>query len=246
MGTRTTMWFGDLARMAPLGNVDLWGRFSLHRADSLEIERLYAVLDGLPWGSFVVTLDQRILYWSQRARALLGYDPGAMVGRRCWEVPNGLDRFGLTADCDGGCSCLRYARAGLVPAATTLEMRSASGEVHLVDVMPLALAPVGSLDRLLVYLMDVREAPAAALAPGWILGADAGAVGDDESALTAWEMDVLRLVALGWSNERIGDELGVTLNTVRTHLANLRAKLDAETRLEAVMAGLRLGLLELR
>ena len=39
---------------------------------------------------------------------------------------------------------------------------------------------------------------------------------------------------------------GVTLNTVRTHLANLRGKLGAETRLEAVMAGLRLGLLELR
>ena len=33
---------------------------------------------------------------------------------------------------------------------------------------------------------------------------------------------------------------------VRTHLANLRGKLGAETRLEAVMAGLRLGLLELR
>ena len=55
-----------------------------------------------------------------------------------------------------------------------------------------------------------------------------------------------RLVALGWSNERIGDEMGVTLNTVRTHLANLRGKLDAETRLEAVMAAVRLGILELR
>ena len=38
-------------------------------------------------------------------------------------------------------------------------------------------------------------------------------VAGDENALTSREMDVLRLVALGWSNERIGDELGVTLNT---------------------------------
>ena len=133
---------GDLAHMAPRGSVHLLGRFPFYRADSLEIEQLYAVLDGLPWGSFVMTLDQRILYWSQGARALLGYDPGAMVGRRCWEIPNGLDRFGLTVDCDGGCSCLRAARAGLVPAATTLEMRSASGQLQLVEVMPLALAPV--------------------------------------------------------------------------------------------------------
>ena len=214
----------------------------------MEIEQLYAVLDGLPWGSFVMTLDQRIMYWSQGARALLGYDPGAMVGRRCAEIPNGLDRFGLTADCDGGCSCLRYARAGMVPAATTLEMRSAWGELKSVQVMPVALAPVGSPDRLLVYLLDSGSVSEAAVGPGWILGSTTAGTGvaGDENALTSREMDVLRLVALGWSNERIGDELGVTLNTVRTHLANLRGKLGAETRLEAVMAGLRLGLLELR
>ena len=96
--------------------------------------------------------------------------------------------------------------------------------------------------------MDALETPAGPVAPGWILGSgsEAATCGDAESALTAREMDVLRLVALGWSNERIGDELGVSMNTVRTHLANLRAKLGAETRLEAVMAGLRLGLLELR
>ena len=86
------------------------------------------------------------------------------------------------------------------------------------------------------------------MGPGWILGSATTGTGvaGDENALTSREMDVLRLVALGWSNERISDELGVTLNTVRTHLANLRGKLGAETRLEAVMAGLRLGLLELR
>ena len=46
--------------------------------------------------------------------------------------------------------------------------------------------------------------------------------------------------------ETPGARRGVERDTVRTHLANMRAKLDAETRLEAVMAGLRLGLLELR
>ena len=112
----------------------------------------------------------------------------------------------------------------------------------------MALAPVGSRERLLVYLMDARDVPAGPVVPGWILASGADATEEDgaESALTEREMDVLRLVALWWSNERIGDELGVSMNTVRTHLANLRAKLDAEKRLEAVMAGLRLGLLELR
>ena len=66
------------------------------------------------------------------------------------------------------------------------------------------------------------------------------------AAFAALHSGFPRLVTLGWSNERIGDEMGVTLNTVRTHLANLRGKLDAETRLEAVMAAVRLGILELR
>ena len=59
-------------------------------------------------------------------------------------------------------------------------------------------------------------------------------------------MDVLRLVALGWRNEYIADELGVTLNTVRAHVTNLRHKLDADSRYGPVMAALRLGTLELR
>ena len=59
-------------------------------------------------------------------------------------------------------------------------------------------------------------------------------------------MDVLRLVALGWNNENIVEDLRVALNTVRTHVANLRRQLGANDRFEAAMATLRLGILELR
>ena len=64
--------------------------------------------------------------------------------------------------------------------------------------------------------------------------------------LTPRETDVLRLVALGWRNEHIAEELGVTLNTVRSHVVNLRWKLEAESRFGAVLAAVRLGILELR
>ena len=56
------------------------------------------------------------------------------------------------------------------------------------------------------------------------MGAEAG-----EVVLTPRETDVLRLVALGWRNEHIAEELGVTLNTVRSHVVNLRWKLEAES-----------------
>ena len=64
------------------------------------------------WASFAMTLDQRILYWGQGAREALGYASGTVLGRRCSEVPSGLDCYGLTAGCAEGCSCVRSARVG--------------------------------------------------------------------------------------------------------------------------------------
>ena len=63
--------------------------------------------------------------------------------------------------------------------------------------------------------------------------------------LTPRELEVLRLVALGWENEYIAAELEVTVNTVRSHVANLRRKLNAKSRFEAIMTATRLGILSL-
>lgn len=50
--------------------------------------------------------------------------------------------------------------------------------------------------------------------------------------LTEREKQVLRLVATGISNQRIGDQLGITANTVKYHVANLLRKYGARTRAE--------------
>ena len=215
---------------------------------ALEAEQLYAALDGLPWACFAMTLDQRIVYWGKGAREALGYAPGTVLGRRCSEVPSGLDRYGLTADCGEGCACLRYARVGMVPSPVSLEMRSAWGELKTIEVKPLAVAGVCSLGRVLVYLLDVGRREEVVVGPSWVVSAVASGVGAEagEVSLTPREVEVLRLVALGWGNEFIAEELRVTVFTVRTHIANLRRKLGANDRFEAVMTALRLGILELR
>lgn len=51
-------------------------------------------------------------------------------------------------------------------------------------------------------------------------------------ALTPREKEVLRLVATGLSNQRIGDQLGITANTAKYHVANLLKKYGARTRTE--------------
>lgn len=60
--------------------------------------------------------------------------------------------------------------------------------------------------------------------------------------LTRSELSVLRLLAQGHSNKALARALNVSENTVKTHLANLYAKLGVGRRVDAVLAAQRLGL----
>ena len=68
---------------------------------------------------------------------------------------------------------------------------------------------------------------------------------DPGDALTAREREILRHVALGRSNREIAAALAIAEETVKTHVANLLAKLQAENRAQAIVQALRRGLLAL-
>jgi len=59
--------------------------------------------------------------------------------------------------------------------------------------------------------------------------------------LTDRELDVLRLAAKGFTNKAIGVQLGISDRTVQGHLAHIFAKLQANSRTEAVMRAVSLG-----
>lgn len=61
--------------------------------------------------------------------------------------------------------------------------------------------------------------------------------------LTEREKDVLRLVAGGYSNKEIGRALAISDGTVRNHLTEILAKLDARDRTHAVIKALSAKLL---
>lgn len=63
--------------------------------------------------------------------------------------------------------------------------------------------------------------------------------------LTARERDVLGLLCQGMSNEAIGAELYVSVNTVRSHVHNVLTKLGAHSKLEAAAIAAREGLVDL-
>jgi DNA-binding NarL/FixJ family response regulator len=62
--------------------------------------------------------------------------------------------------------------------------------------------------------------------------------------LTERELEVLRLVARGDSNQEIARNLVVSLATVKTHVNHIFGKLDAESRVQVVARARSLGLLE--
>ncbi len=94
--------------------------------------------------------------------------------------------------------------------------------VRAVAAGEVALAP--SVSRLLVQR---AAAPVAAATP----------------ALSARELDVLRLVAAGLGNREIGQRLYVGEATVKTHLLHAFAKLEVSDRTRAVTRAMELGVL---
>ncbi len=64
-------------------------------------------------------------------------------------------------------------------------------------------------------------------------------------ALSERELEVLRLAARGLTNRDIAGRLNIGRRTVQSHLANVFAKTDSQSRTEAVVAALRKGWLSL-
>jgi DNA-binding NarL/FixJ family response regulator len=67
----------------------------------------------------------------------------------------------------------------------------------------------------------------------------------DPSPLTPRELEVLVAMADGMSNKAIARRLGISYHTVKFHVAAILAKLDADSRTEAVARAAHLGLVML-
>ena len=66
-----------------------------------------------------------------------------------------------------------------------------------------------------------------------------------DDALSAREIDVLRLIAGGNSNKLIASQLSISEDTVKGHVKNILSKLGASDRTHAVTIGLKRGIIAL-
>jgi ATP/maltotriose-dependent transcriptional regulator MalT len=86
-----------------------------------------------------------------------------------------------------------------------------------------------------------RAVPVSAQAPAPLPAASRFPV--SQSILSPRELEVLRLMADGLSSREIGERLFISPRTATTHVANIFAKLEVDSRASAVTAGFRLGLI---
>jgi ATP/maltotriose-dependent transcriptional regulator MalT len=109
-------------------------------------------------------------------------------------------------------------------------------------------AAVAELDRALADLtrLDARQAMASARAlRDRFTSRRPEPVGAarDSGGLTPRELDVLRLISSGLSNQAIADRLCISEHTVHRHVANTLSKLDVPSRSAAVAHAAKLGLI---
>ena len=62
--------------------------------------------------------------------------------------------------------------------------------------------------------------------------------------LSERELEILRLIARGYTNKVISEQLNLSNNTIKYHNKNILQKLNAHNRTEAVITAIRKGLID--
>lgn len=218
-------------------------------------------------GAFSVDQRRRIVSWNDTATQLLGYASKDVLGKLCHRVLGLCDAQSKAQPCNY--SCFTFHNAGAqhnmhlveaeVPHFET-EVAGRDGRAHRLNVTLLPARTQTGETRVVHLLRDVSDqhqaadtvtlatpaapprgdtaSPAPAPAP-----ADQPTHARPQPQLTPRELEVLHLLASGLANGEIAAQLSISPITARNHVTNVIEKLHVRTRLQAVIAASRLGLL---
>ena len=217
---------------------------------------MLSLLNEAPYGVYAMDMSQTITFWNRSAERILGHTPGEAIGFRCYEVLQSLPEHGASPVCMEGCPAIKLAREGIIPPVFHVTARCASGARKPITVTPLIIQQ--GQQRVLVHLFHERKDDAEARTVAKrVLGvlssetahsdepndSNPGQTNDEVAPLSAREVEVLRLLAMGLEIEQIAHDLNISEHTVLNHVRNARRKLRARNRLAAVLTAFRLGLI---
>ena len=215
---------------------------------SLTADSIFTLLATTTFGVFAVSLDQTIVFWNREAERILGYSSGDVLGKPCSDLLAISADESQQEDCRVACPSIEALRTGRLPSQTQLHMVSSTGEVKLVSLTPVVVGGNDGKAELVVQFLteagasvEIDKTDAEDIQSAAVERDAAEAI--TSPRLTRRELEVLRLVSVGWDTPRIAEELNISPHTVLNHIRHFRRKLDAPTKLDAVVKGIRLGIL---
>lgn len=197
-------------------------------------------------GMFTVACDQRIVQWNRAAERALGFGASEAIGRKCFEVVGGPGSM-----CNKSCPVLTGARRSQLTPAVNVALRGAGRQLRQFSMSTL----VGGVadDIRIVHLLREAKGPPSngadiRLDPEILQVPERGhwtPPPDLLLPLSRREAQVLWMLSQGKDTDQIAGALGVRRLTARNHIGRLMNKLGAETRMQAVLIGLRHGLVRI-
>lgn len=125
------------------------------------------------------------------------------------------------------------ARAGLILEKARTQMLATAAHIQDERLHRLYLENVTAHREIMAMSAELAKTPAPVKAPA--------ALADP---LTRQEVEILRLLAAGLTNQQIAEKLVISVGTVKFHVHNLYGKLNAQSRTQAVACGRELGLIQ--
>ncbi len=190
--------------------------------------------------AFAVDAEGKIAAWNSAAKTALGYSRRKALGEFCFNVICGKDVLGNQV-CQRECLIFRSLREGNPVRRFRMHVRADTG--HYVEAECTTLCILGST-REATVIHVLRLWPGCGRDPvSHPRRGDTRGLQRAAPSLTPREMEVLGLLAAGTSTRQMAEDLHVSPATVRTHVEHILGKLQAHSRLEAVVVGAREGLL---
>ncbi len=181
----------------------------------------------------------RIVIWNKPAEELLGYKAEEVLGKSCCEALYGHSIFG-NRFCDENCTIMSMVRRREPVHRFEIDLRNAEGTFVRVSISVVVVPGSRASQFTIIHLLQPGSMVQPSISsPSPTLPGMQHAPPADDQPLSSRELEVLKLVADGFGNQRVADSLFISVATVRNHVQNILKKLDVHSKAEAVALGLR-------
>ena len=189
--------------------------------------QFFSFVDALAAPASLHDVAGRFVHVNASAERATGLPVSRLLGRHVTDLVSAEDRAHVSAQFQ------RVLEHG-VPIDFGMVFVDAAGTRRYTRAQHLPLCESGHVIGVLVLAWESRASEAVVEAHSL------------PAQLTPRQREVLDLIAGGWSTEAIAEQLKLTRPTVRNHIRDVLAQLDARSRLEAVARAQRAGLLAAR